>query len=376
MLRKIFIALLGSALLVAALVGTKITQFKAMAEAGASMVPPPEVVTAATVSEEHWENTLLATGTLRPVQGVTVAAEIGGKVTEIAFESGSTVEAGQVLVVLDTRSEQTQLRSAQAALALARSNLARNRDLRRNQTISPAELDAAEAQFEQAAAQVENIRTTIAKKSIRAPFAGRLGMREVNLGEVLREGAAITSLQQLHPIHVDFSLPQQYLPELDTGTLLRVTSDAAPADLFEGTITAISPAVDAVTRNVLLQATVANEAEKLRGGMYAKVEVVLPTVDKLLTIPVTAVLHAPFGDSVFVIKQQPAKDGQPASLTLEQRFVRLGRSKGDFVSIVDGLDSGERVASSGVFKLRTGMTVEIDNTLAPKARLAPRPDDT
>lgn len=380
MIMKVFIALIGVAAVVGVLVGTKLEQFRAMGEAGASMVPPPEVVTSAVAATDDWEATLASTGTLAPVQGVTVAAETPGKVARISFESGTSVAAGDVLVQLETSTEQAQLRAAEAAVVLAKANLARTVELRKKLSISPAEVDTAQAQFDEAAAQAESIRTTIAKKTIRAPFAGRLGMRAVDLGEVLKDGDAVTSLQSLDPIYVDFSLPQQRLPVLTLGTPVRVTTDAAPGQVFTGTITAISPEIDPATRNVRLQATIGNDGETLRGGMFANVEVVLPAREPVLAIPLTAVLFAPFGDSVFVIEQAEARDGaaqgSEPGLVLRQRFVRLGEQRGDFVHVDAGLEAGEQVVSTGVFKLRSGMSVVIDNTLAPDAKLAPQPGNS
>lgn len=375
MFKKLLVTFLGVLLLAGALVGTKLEQFRSMAEAGAKMVPPPEVVTAATATPDQWENTLRATGTLVPVQGVTVSSETPGKILRIAFESGTPVSAGDVLVELETSTEKAQLRAAEASAALAKANLSRSRELRKKSTVSPAELDAAQAQYDEAAAQAESIRTSIAKKTIRAPFSGRLGMRQVNLGEVLAEGDAISSLQSLDPIYVDFALPQQHLSQLALGLDVRVSTDAAEGESFLGSISAISPEIDRQTRNVLVQATVSNRGEKLRGGMFANVEVVLPSRENVLVIPITAVLFAPFGDSVFVIEEGGANSTAAAQTSLRQRFVRLGAERGDFVAVVDGLSPGDRVVSSGVFKLRSGMPVEIDNTLAPDAKLDPRPGD-
>ena len=373
MLKKLILTMLAVLAVVGALIGTKMDQFRTMGVVGSAMVPPPEVVTAAAASAEEWERTLLSTGTLTPVQGVTVAAEKPGKILRIAFESGVAVNAGDVLVQLETRTESAQLRAATAAVALASANLTRTRELRKKFTSSPAELDAAQAKFDQAKAETESIRTNIEKKTIRAPFAGRLGMRQVNLGEFLKEGDAITSLQSLNPIYVDFSLPQQRLPMLALGTALRVTSDAAPEVKFAGEIHAISAQIDPVTRSVRLRGTIANVGDALRGGMFVNVQVVLPVREQVLAIPLTAVLFAPFGDSVFVIEGGVAKDGEQPALSLRQRFVRLGTRRGDFVAVSDGLKDGERVVSSGVFKLRSGMGVVVDNTLAPEAKLAPRP---
>jgi len=373
MLKKLVIAIGGVSLMVGALVGTKFEQFRTMGEVDAAMVPPPQIVTAATASEDEWENTLPSIGTLTPVRGITLTAEIPGKIERIAFDSGTLVNEGDVLVQLDTSTEAATLRAAKASAALALENLKRTRDLRKNLTTSQAELDAALARYEEAEAQVESLGATIAKKTIRAPFAGRLGMRQVDLGEVLREGAAITTLQTLDPIYVDFSLPQKHLSALELGTPVRVSADAAPGELFGGSINAISPDVDSATRNVRLQGTISNANESLRAGMFVNVEVVLPFSEKVLAVPLTAVQFAPFGNSVFVIEKGDAKDGGDPLLTVHQRFVRLGTRRGDFVAVSAGLNTGEQVVSAGVFKLRSGMTVTIDNTLAPEATLAPKP---
>jgi len=375
MLKKIVLTVLGVLLVAGALVGTKLEQFRTMGEAGANMVPPPQVVTSAVAREDEWENLLSATGSLVAVQGLTLRAEEAGRIVRIAFESGAAVEAGQVLVELDVSTEKAQLRAALATEKLTRANLARSRDLRKKNTLSPAELDAAEAEFEAATADVEAIRTRIEKKTVKAPFAGRLGIRQVNLGEVLAIGDPIATLQTLDPIYIDFTLPQQSLAALDPGTKVRVTTDAAAGETYEGSINAVSPEVDPVTRSVRARATINNRREKLRAGMFANVEVVLPSSEHVLAIPATAVLFAPFGDSVFVIESQETEGGGEPKLNVRQRFVRLGTRRGDFVDVVEGLEAGEQVVSSGVFKLSSGMNVVVDNTLAPDAKLAPKPDN-
>lgn len=350
-------------------------QIRAMIAAGGAVVLPTETVTAMDVSEQQWENTLSVTGSLAPVQGVTVAAEAPGKVVKILFEAGATVKANDPLVELDTSTEQAQLRAAEATAALARANLQRATDLRQTNTNSPAELDAANAQAKQAAAQVDSIRAVIQKKVVRAPFSGRLGLRLVNLGQILREGDPVSTLQTLDPIFVNFSLPQQRLSQIAEGHTVRVTIDAAPGETFEGTINAISPEVDTATRNVRVQATLPNRGEKLRAGMFANVEVVAPTKQTVLAIPATAVLYAPYGNSVFVVEdKKDEKSGQTIKV-LRQQFVRLGSARGDFVQVVDGLKPGQTVVTSGVFKYRSGMAVVIDNKLAPNPQLAPKPSN-
>lgn len=355
----------------------KTVQIKKMIAAGeaAAAAMPPTIVTAADAQPQSWENSLSATGSLLAVQGVTVGAEVPGKVVQIAFEAGAAVKAGDLLVQLDTTTEEAQLRAAEATAALAKANLQRARELRENNTNSVAELDGADAQAKQADAQVEAIRAVIAKKTIRAPFDGRLGLRLVNLGQILREGDPISTLQTLDPIYVNFSLPQQRISQIAPGSVVHVTSDAAPGESFEGRITAISPEVDTSTRNIRVQATITNRGEKLRPGMFANVEVVLPTRTEALAIPATAVLYAPYGDSVFVIDEEKDEQSGKVRQVLRQQFVRLGTARGDFVNVIDGLKPGEKVVSSGVFKLRGGMPVAIDNTLAPDAKLAPKPKD-
>jgi membrane fusion protein (multidrug efflux system) len=356
----------------------KIGQFKAMGEAGAAMAAamPPTTVTAAPAKPDTWGDSLTAPGSLEAVQGVTVAAETPGKVVKIAFEPGATVQAGDLLIQLDTTTEEAQLLAAEATAALAKANLNRASELRQSSTNSPAELDAADSQAKQALAQAESIRTVIAKKTIRAPFAGRLGIRNVNLGQILREGDAITTLQTLDPIYVNFSLPQQRLAQLAQGTAVRVTSDAAPDKVFAGVINVVSPEIDATTRNIRVQATLANKDENLRPGMYGTVEVLLPTQAPVLIIPVTAVLYAPYGDSVFVINEQKDEKSGKTQQVLRQQFIRIGGSRGDFVNVIDGLKAGDMVVTSGVFKLRPGTPVVIDNALALDAQISPKPKNT
>ena len=380
MLKKTVLTTAGLILLTGILGSIKFApgfgQFAVMAAEGARMVMPPAVVTATPARPEVWETILTASGSIVTMQGVTVGAELDGKVAEIAFESGATVAPGDVLVRLDTSTEQAQLRAAEASVALAKISVERARELKAQSTISQSELDSAEAQFKQAAAQADNIRSVINKKTIRAPFGGRLGIRLVNLGQILRTGDPIASLQTLDPVYVDFSLPQQELGEVAPDTVVRVTSDAAPGKTFAGRINAINPDVDFATRSVRIQATLRNPGEKLRPGMFANVEVVLPKRQEVLIIPVTAVLYAPYGDSVFIVEEQKDERTGRQQQVLRQQFVRLGEARGDFVAVTANLKAGDMVVTSGVFKLRPGVPVVVDNTLAPAAQLAPQPANT
>ncbi|MEJ2593406.1 MAG: efflux RND transporter periplasmic adaptor subunit [Candidatus Thiodiazotropha sp.] len=369
--KRLSLTLLGLAILLGLPAVIKLKQFEAMGAAQMSM--PPETVTADTVRQEHWPDTLSATGSLVAVQGVTVGAELGGKIVEIAFESGDRVKAGDLLVRIDKSAEEAQLRSAEAAAKLARINLERNRDLRANHTVSQSDLDTAEANYKQATAQADNVRAAIAKKTLRAPFAGQLGLRLVNLGQIVEEGAAIVTLQTIDPIYVDFSVPQQQFSVMATGTEVQVTTDAAPGQVFKGRIIAVNPEIDTVTRSVRARATLSNSGELLRPGMFANVAVMLPSEEQVLAIPATAVLYAPYGDTVFVIEEQKDEKSGEVQKVLRQQIVRLGRTRGDFVAVVKGLKAGDAVVTSGVFKLRPKMAVVVDNTLAPEAKLSPNP---
>ena len=357
MIKRILLTLAGLVVVVGILAGIKTLQIRRMIDQGKHFAQPPATVTVAAK------------------QGVTVAADLPGKVVEIAFTPGSLARAGDLLLRLDTSSEEAQLRALATTESFARTNLERFSQLLASQSISQAEYDNAQAKAEQATAQADNIRTVIAKKTIRAPFAGHLGIRMVNLGQILKEGEPIVSLQALDPIFVNFLLPQQQLARLRPGLPVRVTADALPGQAIEGTITAINPEVDPATRNIRVQATVVNRDQLLRAGMFVNVAVLLPDSHLVLAIPATAVLYAPYGDSVFVIEEKPAeKDDQPGKV-LTQKFVRLGEKRGDYIAVDSGLQEGENVASTGVFKLRNGQAAVVDNTLAPEFKLAPTPEN-
>jgi membrane fusion protein (multidrug efflux system) len=373
--RFFFLALAAVVVLVAVLGGIKGLQIDRMIAHGKQFVPPPEAVTTAVAGQQTWESVLTAVGSLTAVQGVTVTAELAGKVVQIDFKPGSLVKAGELLVKQDTSSEEAQLRAAEATVALAKLNLERLGKLLSERTISQSQFDNAEASYKQAAAQADAIRTMIAKKSIRAPFAGRLGIRLINLGQFLTEGQAIVSLQSLDPIFVDFALPQQQLRLVQPGLRVRLATDALPGQTMEGKITAINPQVDAATRNIRLQATVANPQEHLRPGMFVNVGVVLPAQQAVLAIPATAVLYAPYSDSVFVVEDRPADQAGAPGKVVRQQFAQLGEKRGDFIAVVSGLQAGDAVVSTGVFKLRNGQAVVVDNTLAPQFKLSPRPEE-
>lgn len=338
------------------------------------MVMPPETVATTVVRAEKWRDTLSAVGSVSAAQGVMVAPEIAGAVSQIAFESGATVKKGDLLVKLDTSSEEAQLRAIEAQVKLAKLNAERTRKLRKDKTVSQSELDQAEATLQEDEANADAIRATIAKKTIRAPFSGKLGIRLVNLGEQLAVGKSIVSLQSLTPIYVDFSLPQQDLGKLETGLKVRVNTDAYPNRQFEGKLTAINPDLSSTTRSIQLRAEFANAEKLLRPGMFVRVEVELPGEDKVLAIPSTAVLSAPYGDAVYLVNTQTTNG--VTNLVVHQKIIRTGRTRGDFVSVESGLKAGDRVVSVGLFKLRNGVTIQENNAAAPKPSLTPNPPNT
>ncbi len=364
----------GLVAVVAILAGVKVGQIVTMVRAGESFVPPPESVTSTTAQSAEWEAVRTAVGTVVAAQGVTLGAEVTGRVSEIAFESGATVKRGAVLVRLDTSAEEAQLAAAAADAELARSTLERARRLRRGEANAQADLDAAEAHAKQAEATVANLRAVIAKKTIRAPFDGRISIRQVDLGQIVSPGTPIASLQAVSPIHADFWLPQQALRDLERGERVRLHTDTFPSAAWEGEVTTVNPEVDAATRNVRVRATFRNDDGRLRPGMFASVEVLSTEKRHVLTIPATAVLYAPYGDSVFAIEEQKGAGGKPRAVA-RQKFVRLGERRGDLVEVVSGLEAGETVVSSGGFKLRNGSAVAVNDALAPKVQLAPKPTE-
>ncbi len=373
MKKRILLAGLGLAVIIAVLAGIKALQIRAMIEHGKHFVPPPETVTTAAAKTESWETALTSVGTLTAVQGVTVAAELDGKVVDIAFEPGTKVKKGDLLVCQDTSSEEAQLPGAVAQAELTKIILERDKKMLAEQIISQSDYDTAVANHRQAVAQADNIRATIGKKTIRAPFDGSIGIRQINLGQVLREGDPIVTLQALDPIYVNFTLPQQQFGHLRSGLPVRVTCDALPGLEIKGRITTINPLVDPETRNVQVQVTAANPGEELRPGMFVNAAVGLPVRQTVLVIPATAVLYAPYGDSVFIVDDD--KKGKGGKV-LRQQFVRLGERRGDFIAVTQGLKEGESVVSTGVFKFRNGQAVVVDNRLAPQFQKNPKPENS
>jgi membrane fusion protein, multidrug efflux system len=365
------------ALLVAILVfafGIKILQIVKMKST--PMVMPPTTVSSATVKEEDWAPTLSAVGSISAVQGAVVSSELGGVVSKIAFQNGGTAKKGDLLVQLDASAEEALLRSAEAEAELGRQDVERSRGLALKKVVSKSELDAAESKFNRLNAVVDQMRSNIRKKTIIAPFDGQLGIRQVNVGQMINAGQQVVPVTSLDPVFADFALPQQYLGQLTPGLEVHVTTDALPGRVFNGKLTAINSMVDSSTRNITLQATLENPDHALRPGMFAKAEVTLPEKHKALVVLGSAISYAPFGDSVFVIEKKKDEKTGKESQVIRQQFVRVGEARGDLVAITQGLKAGETVVGTGVFKLRNGMTVTINNDLAPNPQVNPKPIDS
>jgi len=371
MTKRIIFILIGLLIVIGTVAAIKFSQIKKMTEAGKHRGRPPAIVTTAEVREETWQTRLTAVGSLSAVQGVLVSAELPGKVVEISFKPGTAVQKGDLLLRLDTETEQARLNSAKTAASLAKINRDRAQVLVTKKSMSHSSFDTAEARYNQALAKLNELQAIIAKKTIRAPFTGRLGIRLVNLGQILDQGDGIVDLQALDPIFVNFSLPQQDLSRLTEGLIVQVTTDVLPGEALQGRITAINPAVDPETRTIRVQATVANPREKLRPGMFVKVAVLLPEQDTLLVIPATSILYAPYGDSVFVVDSRVDDKTKKPGMILRQQVVRTGRKRGDFVAITSGLNEGESVVTTGVFKYRNGQQAIVDNTLSPRFQHEP-----
>src|SRR5437899_10268691 len=374
--KTILKAALGLSALVVVLLLIKGLQIFTMVSSGKKMVPPPVTVTSAEVREENWAPVLSAIGSVSAVQGATVATELGGVVSEIKFENGGVAKKGDVIVKLDASQEEALLRSAEAEAELARTDLERTRGLASQKVVSKAELDAAESKFRRLTAIVDQMRSNIRKKTLVAPFDGHVGIRQVNVGQMINAGQQVVALTSLDPVYVDFAVPQQHIQNLSAGLEARVRTDGLSGREFVGKLTAINSIVDTATRNVMVQATLENPDHALRPGMFIKIEIVLPEKQKTLVLTGLVISYAPCGGSVFVIEKQKDEKTGKESQVLRQQFVRVGEARGDFVSITTGLKAGETVVGTGVFKLRNGMAVAINNDLAPKPQINPTPIDS
>ena len=375
MKKTFFWVVVGLCFVIGSLVYVKYEQISTLISSGENFTPPATTTTSFNVQKTSWEQTLSSIGSLEATKGLIVTADISGRISNVLFEAGSEVKAGDLLIQQDTSEEQASLRSNQAAAALAKSTLERITKLYNQNVASKSELDNSKGTYDSAVANVDNTRAAIEKKSIRAPFAGRLGIRLVNLGQFINTGDAVVSLQAIDKMYVNFSLPQQFNSKVDVGLFIRLESDAVPGKQFLGSINAIDPEIEIATRSVRLQAVIDNPNKELLPGMFATIDVLLPNNKTVLYIPVTAVQHATFGDSVFVI--EPAKNPEtnqvvePEQLIVRQQFVKLGESRGDFVAVDKGLNEADLIASIGVFKLSNGGSVVINNSVVPNFSITP-----
>jgi membrane fusion protein, multidrug efflux system len=359
---------------VAIIASVKTFQIKAAIAQGSSYQPPPEAVTTVIANQADWNTTLNAIGTVVAVQGVTVSADLPGLVEQITFDSGRSVNKGDVLVRLDTKQERAQLAAAEAQRELTRLNLERKQGLLAKAVIPQATYDEVAAEFKQADARVGEIRASIERKTIRAPFAGVLGIRQVNLGQYLAGGAPIVSLQALRPVYVNFNVPQQEVGLLAPGASVRVTSDAL-RDVEVGKIAAFDSVIDEATRNARVQAIFDNRSGKLRPGMFVEAQLAKGARTFVIALPASAISYAPFGDSVFIVEDVKDPKGKTYR-GVRQQFVKLGGSRGDQVAVLSGLKPGEEVVTSGVFKLRPGAAVQVNNKVQPGNSPAPKPEDS
>lgn len=373
MIKRFIIAFTGFIAVVALLGVVKASQIQEMASM--DRTEPLTAVTTTTARQAEWNPTIKAIGSLAPVQGVTISAEQEGTVMEIAVGNGAEVAAGDLLIKLDTMVEEAQLDAAKARRNLAKLQADRARQLAEQQTISAAEYDAAAAQYVQTLADVAAIEANIAKKTFRAPFDGRVGIRQVNLGQYVSRGTPLIPLQKLDPVFVNFYVPQRSLPLLEIDQVVTVTVDASPDTNFEARVSAINTQVDQDTRNVWVQATLPNPGERLRAGMFARVEVTLPQVNQVVVVPGTAIAYASYGNSIYVIEEAAGPEGE-TQLIARQQPVVLGAKRGDMVAVTTGLQGGETIATSGVFKLRNGLPVQINNTVTPSQDETPNPPNT
>ncbi len=374
----------GLLLLIVLLAGIKGAQIGSLIGMGKQMQkmgPPPEAVGSSVAQGETWETTLAAVGSVSSLKSVSVSNEIPGIVSKIRFESGAMAREGQVLVEMDADVERAQLASAEARADLAARTAKRSEVLAAGNVISHAQLDEVQAQLKTAHTDMAGLKAQVDRKVVRAPFKGRLGIRAVNVGQYLTPGTTITTLDQIGGTFVDFSLPQEDVASVSVGMPVRVTFEGS-ADRAEGTVSAIDPTLDPTTRNVKVRATIPEQSAKPRPGMFVNVQVIQPKQQAVVAVPLMAIVHASFGDSVFVVEPKPpgspgmtqTPDGKAVKIA-RQQFVRLGQTRGDFVAITKGVQAGQEVVSAGAFKLRNNGPVVVDNSVKPDAGLDPHPEN-
>ena len=373
--KQIKTAAIGIGAFIGILAFVKYWQISSAIAEHANFAMPPESVTSVITKEEFWDQTLNAVGSLAPVQGAVISAEEPGTIAKVTFESGARVKKGDPLLELDSSVEEANLKEALAGVDWAEKKYRRIQDLRKSKTVSQESLDDAQSEFQKATAVVESLRSKIAKRRIVAPFDGQAGIRTVNIGQYVAAGTPLFPLFTIDPIYINFSLPQQYVGVLAVGQKVNLKVDAFPDQVFEGAINAINPQVTDSSRSIELQAIIPNKDEKLRPGMFANVSVVLPTQDKVIALPSTSINYAPYGDTVYVIEKMKDPAGKEF-LGVRQQVVKTGNKRGEQIAVVSGLKPGDEVATSGLFKLRPGAPVAVNNSIAPGNSLTPTPADS
>ena len=376
MKKRMVIMLVAVGVLLGGLVGFNFFKGYMMQKYMASAPVPTSTVTAMKVDYQQWQPQLSAVGTMRAVRGVDVTSEVAGLVRTINFKSGDEVKAGQVLAQLNADSDIAQLHSLEAAADLASTVYERDKQQLAAEVISKAQVDTDAGDLKSKRAQVAQQAALVEKKTIRAPFAGKLGISTVNPGQYLNAGDKLVTLQTIDPVYVDFNLPQQQLPLVAIGQKVILTADAYKGVTFEGKVNAINPKVDTNTRNVMIEATVPNPKRLLLPGMFATVKLNSGDEQRYLTLPQTAITYNPYGDTVFVVKESDKKDAKGNTvLTAQQVFVTTGPTRGDQVAILKGVEPGAQVVTSGQVKLKNGSPVAINNTILPADSPNPTPQE-
>jgi membrane fusion protein (multidrug efflux system) len=366
MIKRMIIVIVALVVVFGGVLGWDALKSHFIAQAIAKMANPPQTVSAMKAPVLEWQPTLEAVGSLRAVQGVDVSTELGGRVAKIDFKSGDRVKAGDLLIQLDLSADKAQLKSLKAAAKLAEINYKRDQRLLKTHAVSQSQFDQDRSKYNSARASVAEQEATIAKKTIHAPFDGKLGVRQVDLGEYVAAGTKVVTLQHLKPVYVDFSLPQQDINKVERGQPVTLTVNAYPGVTFHGKINAIDPKIDSGTRNFDLQATIPNKDEDLRPGMFAEVNVALKGHPKHVTLPQMAISYNPYGDFVWVVTEKKNAKGENGekgkkTLTVHQQFVKTGDTRGDQVAILKGVKPGEQVVTAGQLKLKKGTPVNINN---------------
>lgn len=372
MTRSMLIMLAATGLFFGALFGWKAYEGNAMQASMVGMQMPPVTVSTTTATADAWAPVIPAVGSLRAARGVDVTAQVAGQVTALKFESGALVGAGDLLVEQYSADEKAQLAGLAAERKLAEINLARTRKLVKDKLVSAFDLDVRETDLQRTRAAEDDLRLKVSQKSIRAPFAGQLGIRKVDIGQYIEPGDPVVRLEARQQMLVDFPVPQRQLGKLKVKQPVVLRVDAWPGEKFRGLIQAIEPQVERDTRNIRVRAAVDNPDGKLLPGMFARIDIELPVQDAVVTVPHAAVTHSPYGDAVFVVEQHTNEVGEKV-LRVANTVVTTGATRGDQVAISAGLKAGATVVTAGQLKLRNGSVVVVDNAVAVSNSASPAP---